>query len=85
MDLTSFANTSLFWLQGTTAHVYPVSHNHIHPRMLGPNGLFAHRPPIASTGFRAADILGFVRCRFDLSAIKRYVSQPWLSSFVNCY
>jgi len=50
--------------------------------MLDPNGLFAHRPPIAMTGFRASDILGFVRCRFDLLAIKRHVSQPWLSSYV---
>jgi len=76
MDPTSFANTSLFWLWGTTAHVYRVSCNHIYCRMLDPNGLFARRLPIAITGSKASDTLGFVRRRFDLLAIKRHVSQP---------
>ena len=61
-------------------HTYPVSCNHIYCRMLDPNGLFARRLPIAITGSKASDILGFVRRRFDLLAIKRHVSQPWLIS-----
>lgn len=46
-------------------------------QVLDPDGLFARRLPIASTGSRASDILGFCQRRFDLLAIMRLVMQSW--------
>jgi hypothetical protein len=46
-------------------------------QVLDPDGLFARRLPIAPTGLKASDILGFYQRRFDLLAIMRLVMQSW--------
>jgi hypothetical protein len=50
-------------------------------QVLDPDGLFARRLPIALTGSKASDIIGFHQRRFDLLAIMRLVMQSWFGYF----
>ena len=64
-------------VEGSTAHVYPVSYYRISFEMLDPNGLFPRWLPIGSPGYDASVVVGFCQRRFDLLAIMRLVMQLW--------
>ena len=74
MDSSSFANIRPQAVRYDCSRIFGLVLLHL-LQVLDPDGLFARGFPIASTGSKASDIIGFHQRRFDLSAITRIVMQ----------